>query len=58
MEVIEAIKDSTVKTFNSVLIKWIYQHLKTVDHWLRQHIRREENRETDRMVKLAFDREK
>ncbi|MFQ6655091.1 hypothetical protein Gotur_025793 [Gossypium turneri] len=45
LEVIEAIKEFNSKNSNSALIRRIYQHLKTVDHWLLQYIPREENRE-------------
>ncbi|MBA0692114.1 hypothetical protein Goari_009702 [Gossypium aridum] len=45
LEVIEVIKGFNSKNSNSALIRRIYQHLKTVDHWLLQYIPREENRE-------------
>ncbi|MBA0798002.1 hypothetical protein Gohar_008641 [Gossypium harknessii] len=57
LEAVNLIHEGVREGSNSALITRIHLFLKLLSHWNLQHIPREENSITDRIVKLRRDRE-
>ncbi|MBA0712745.1 hypothetical protein Golax_011823 [Gossypium laxum] len=56
MEAINAIQDQVPNGSDSVLVKRIHQLLSKIEHWIIQHIPREDNKEADEITKLVQER--
>lgn len=56
LEAIKAIQVSNSRSSNLTLIRCIHHLLKNVANWALEYISREENRKTDRMAKIIFNK--